>query len=98
VTAPAPWRCPDCLTWIAPHATEHRCDPDGGSEVTSIAPVPHPPGSGGADRMTASPGTVTYSFQARPGNGPDDFARWRQAAHRMARMNQITEMSHAGIA
>ncbi len=61
MTTPAPWRCPDCRAWIAPHVTEHRCDPpEGGVKVTSI----DPPGLPGVPMNTSTatlPGTITYN-------------------------------------
>ena len=61
MTSPAPWQCPSCSTWLAPHVTEHRCDPPQGG-VTAIPSAPGPAGSTGTSISTATlPGTVTVS-------------------------------------
>jgi hypothetical protein len=61
VSEPAPWRCPSCLTWLAPHVSEHRCDPpESGVTVTPFAPGPA--GSTGTSISMASlPGTITVN-------------------------------------
>lgn len=52
-----PWKCPDCSAWIAPHVTEHRCEPpDAMVNVTSIDP-PRAPGTVSA-AIPLPPGTV----------------------------------------
>ena len=56
MSGPAPWKCPACGTWLAPHVSEHRCDPPAAAvRVTSI----DPPGSGGSFSAATLPGTVT---------------------------------------
>ena len=61
MTDPAPWQCPSCLTWIAPHVPEHRCDPPQ-SGVTAVPLAPGPAGSTGMSISTATlPGTVTVN-------------------------------------
>jgi hypothetical protein len=49
-----PWQCPACKTWIAPHVSEHRCDPEGGVPAVPAPPAPLSPVT------TAS--NVTLSF------------------------------------
>lgn len=57
----APWKCPDCGTWLAPHISEHRCDPPTASVISQISP-PGPAGSTGTSISTATlPGTVTVT-------------------------------------
>ncbi len=66
MTAPAPWRCPDCLAWLAPHVTEHRCDPpEGVIKVTSIDPSGPLPltFTGSGVNTTTLPGTITVNVQ-----------------------------------
>ena len=57
-----PWKCPDCSAWIAPHVSEHRCDPPQAG-VTAVPSVPGPAGSTGTSISAATlPGTVvTYN-------------------------------------
>jgi hypothetical protein len=77
VSRPEPWRCPDCLTWIAPHVTEHRCDPPAAMvSVTSI----DPPGSGSGFAATAVPSgtTITYNVTGSAVR-PEDVLRAMQA-------------------
>lgn len=60
MSTPGPWQCPACSAWIAPHVTEHRCEPPGAMvKVTSI----DPPGSGTTSSSASfPPGTVvTYN-------------------------------------
>jgi len=38
-----PWQCPACKTWLAPHVSEHRCDPEGGVGAVPVAPAPVTP-------------------------------------------------------
>jgi hypothetical protein len=49
-----PWQCPACKTWLAPHVSEHRCDPEGGVPAVPVPPAPLSPVT------TAS--NVTLSF------------------------------------
>jgi hypothetical protein len=62
VSEPAPWRCPECRAWIAPHVSEHRCDPPQAG-VTAIPFTPGPADSTGTSISVATlPGTVTVSM------------------------------------
>ncbi len=55
MSTPAPWRCPDCLAWLAPHVSEHRCEPP--SAAVPAQPVTVPP-SGGISVSAYPPETV----------------------------------------
>ena len=62
MTSPAPWKCPSCEAWLAPHVTEHRCQPPE-SGVTALPYIGDPPGSTSTCVSTATlPGTVTYNL------------------------------------
>jgi S1-C subfamily serine protease len=75
VSKPEPWRCPACLTWIAPHVPEHRCDPPG-SGVTVIYPgTTGPASSAGISISTATlPGTVTVNVSGAGVTSAADLA------------------------
>ena len=61
MTAPAPWQCPSCSAWLAPHVTEHRCQPPE-SGVTAFPYVAGPAGSTGTSiNTTTLPGTITVN-------------------------------------
>ena len=61
MTAPAPWQCPSCSAWLAPHVTEHHCEPPE-TGVTAIPFAPGPVGSTGTSINTATlPGTITVN-------------------------------------
>ena len=62
MSGPGPWKCPECRAWVAPHVTEHRCDPPAAViSVTSIDP-PGLPGPASMSISTATlPGTVTVN-------------------------------------
>ena len=34
-----PWQCPSCLTWLAPHIAEHRCDPPSCAVPAVVTPI-----------------------------------------------------------
>jgi len=81
VSTPAPWQCPSCLTWLAPHVTEHRCDPPPASvSVTSI----EPPGTGGTfSSVTFPAGTITVNVSGGVTSERDLLrALQKQAANR----------------
>ena len=72
MTDPAPWRCPECRTWIAPHVNEHRCDPpSGGVAVRPVIAPYSPPGTSTLPWpliVTVAPGT-TYWGSVGGGGG-----------------------------
>ena len=70
MSEPVPWQCPACRTWLAPHVTEHRCDPPQAG-VTALPYVTGPAGSTGTSISTATlPGTVTtVNVSASPVTG-----------------------------
>jgi hypothetical protein len=52
---PAPWQCPACSAWLAPHVSEHRCDPpDSGVTAAPFTPS----GTGGTSGALMPPGTT----------------------------------------
>ena len=51
-----PWQCPACKTWLAPHVSEHRCEPPEGAVGAKPAP-PRPL----TPVTTASNVTMTFS-------------------------------------
>jgi hypothetical protein len=54
-----PWQCPACKTWLAPHVSEHRCDPEDGVGAKPVVPAPASPAPG-ALTWTTQPGwTIT---------------------------------------
>jgi hypothetical protein len=56
-----PWKCPECSTWLAPHVSEHRCDPPTAG-VTALPYIGDPPGSCGTGISTTTlPGAVTFN-------------------------------------
>jgi hypothetical protein len=55
MNAPAPWKCPDCSVWVAPHVSEHRCEPP--EAGVSVRPVVAP----------YSPSTGTYTWPTGSG-------------------------------
>jgi len=52
-----PWQCPACKTWLAPHVSEHRCDPEGGVGAKPLSPVPSSPSA--AVHTWPTGGTIT---------------------------------------
>jgi len=74
----APWKCPECRAWVAPHVTEHRCDPPAAmARVTSISP----PGTGGTFAVSAVPEgtTITYNITGTVMSDADLAAAVRRA-------------------
>lgn len=43
MSGPAPWKCPECAAWIAPHAAEHRCDPPDSAVPAGVTVLPGGP-------------------------------------------------------
>ena len=77
MTDPAPWRCPECRTWIAPHVNEHRCDPpSGGVAVRPVIAPYSPPGTSTLpypQTVTVAPGTTWWSGTGGGGGGAGTF-------------------------
>ena len=77
MTDPAPWRCPECRTWIAPHVNEHRCDPpSGGVAVRPVIAPYSPPGTSTLPWpliVTVAPGTTWWSGTGGGGGGAGTF-------------------------
>ena len=74
----APWKCPECRAWVAPHVTEHRCDPPAAMvSVTSISP----PGTGGTFAVSAVPegAAITYNITGSVMSDADLSAAVRRA-------------------
>jgi hypothetical protein len=62
VSEPKPWQCPSCSAWLAPHVSEHRCDPPAAGVTVTYPGTSGPAGSTGMSISTATlPGTVTVS-------------------------------------
>ena len=56
-----PWKCPECGVILAPHVSEHRCDPPAAG-VTALPFTGGPAGSTGTSISTATlPGTITVN-------------------------------------
>ena len=73
MTDPAPWRCPECRTWIAPHVNEHRCDPPSGGVAARPVIAPYsPPGTSTLPWpliVTVAPGTTYWGSVGGGGGG-----------------------------
>lgn len=59
-----PWQCPSCDTWLAPHISEHRCDPPSGAVPAVVTPITpsggtSTSGTGGGGGSGAGPIVVT---------------------------------------
>ena len=67
-----PWQCPACKTWLAPHVSEHRCDPEGGVGTKPVSPVP------------SSPSTAVYTWPTGGGvitTGPTGWTATNLTVH-----------------
>jgi hypothetical protein len=61
-----PWQCPSCLTWLAPHVGEHRCDPPSGAVPAVVTPItPSGSTSTGGGAGGAGPLVVTLHSNLR---------------------------------
>lgn len=80
---PAPWQCPTCETWLAPHVSEHRCKPaEPAVTVTPWVPATGSGGSGSGGTYVPSGSTVVVTAT----NGTArDLARITQAMNLTAR-------------
>ncbi len=64
MTAPAPWQCPACSAWIAPHVTEHRCDPPASGVNVAPGLIGGPPGGWSVTGDLVPPGShITVNVQ-----------------------------------
>lgn len=72
MTTAAPWKCPDCLTWIAPHVAEHRCEPPSAGVAAPLTVTPCGPSAG-----------TSLTFQLNGGSGLEQqFWTWFKAGIR----------------
>jgi len=73
MTEPAPWRCPECRAWIAPHVDQHRCDPPSGGVAVRPVVAPYAPSGGTYTWPVTSTVTVVpaggYSYGTGGGGG-----------------------------
>ena len=77
MTDPAPWRCPECRTWIAPHVDEHRCDPPSGGVAVRPVVAPYSPSTGVAAWPTGSGISVTPGITYGAGGGGGGGGGWQ---------------------
>jgi hypothetical protein len=59
MTEPAPWKCPECGLILAPHVSEHRCEPPEGGVSARPVVAPYSPSTGTHTWPTESTITVT---------------------------------------
>lgn len=81
---PAPWQCPECRTWIAPHVDEHKCDPPSGGVAVRPVVAPYSPPPGGtytwtSPNITVTPGG-TYTGTVWTGGGGGGGGQWTPPA------------------
>jgi hypothetical protein len=60
-----PWQCPACRTWLAPHVSEHRCEPGDGVGAKPVSPAPVTPmTTANSLTFTLNPQVVTATTRA----------------------------------
>ena len=61
------WRCPECHVILAPHVSEHRCDPPDAAVPAATPAPPYSPSAGTA--VWPSTGTAVYTTTGSGGAG-----------------------------
>jgi hypothetical protein len=81
----APWQCPACSAWIAPHIPEHRCDPPAGV-VAALPYTGDPPGTTSA--TVTVPGTITVNVSGSAASERDLVRTIQKGLMKQASHNQ----------